>query len=130
MTTFFSRTIIALGIFGLAASTVVSAGQTGTSTDLLTATQVRELVGSAKTPADHTKLSKHFAALAAKYDADAADHVALGAVYRKTPSASETKRPGAPDTAAHCDRLAEHARANAKEARDLAAAHAQMATAK
>ncbi len=68
MTTFFSRTIIALGVLGLATSVAVSAGETGKSPDLLTATQVRELVASAKTPADHTKLSKHFAALAAKYD--------------------------------------------------------------
>lgn len=130
MTAFFSRTIIALGVFGLVTSVAVSAGQTGKSADLLTAKQVKELVSSANTPADHTKLSKHLSALAAKYEADAAEHVALSAVYRKTPSASETKPPGTPDTAAHCDRFAESTRSAATEARDLAAAHAHMATAK
>lgn len=127
MTTFFSRTIIALGVFALATSVAVSASQTGTSTDLLTAKQVTALVANAKTPADHTKLSKHFSALAAKYEADAAEHVALSAVYRKTPGAAETKRPGGPETAVHCDRFAQLARNAAKEARDLAAAHKHMA---
>lgn len=130
MTTFFSRTLIVLGVFALATSVALSAGQTGKSTDLLTAKQVKELVANAKTPADHTKLGKHFSALAAKYEADAAEHVELGAVYRKTPGAAETKRPGAPDTAIHCDRFAQLARDAAKEARDLATAHEHMAAAK
>ena len=131
MTTFFSRiTIVALCAFALAAAVAVSAGQTGKSGDLLTSKQVKELVANAKTPADHTKLSKHFSALAAKYEADAAEHVELSAVYRKNPGTAESKRPGGPDTAVHCDRFAQLARDAAKEARDLAAAHEHMAAAK
>ena len=130
MTTFSPRIIVAFGAIALAVSVAVSGAQTGKSTDLLTGKQVKELVANAKTPADHMKLSKHFSALAAKYEADAAEHVELSAVYRKSPGAAETKRPGGPDTAVHCDRFAQLARDAAKEARDLAAAHEHMAAAK
>ena len=40
------------------------------------------------------------------------------------------RRPGAPDTAIHCDRLAAYARDAAKEARALSAAHEEMASGK
>ena len=88
---------------------------------------MRELVANAKTPADHLKLSRHFSALAEKYEADATEHRELAAVYRKAPTASETKRPGGPDTATHCDRFAVLAADAAKEARSVAAAHEGMA---
>jgi hypothetical protein len=96
-------------------------------TDLLTGTQVKALVASAKTPADHLALAKHFTALAARYDADAADHGELAAAYRKNPNASETKRPGAPDTAIHCEGFARLASDAAKEARAMAMRHEAMA---
>lgn len=99
------------------------------STDLLTNKQVKELVATAKIPADHTKLAKHFTALAAKYEAEARDHVELAQVYRKNPTFLDTKAPTAPGTAAHCDRFADLTRQAAKEARDLAAAHEHLAMA-
>lgn len=107
----------------------VARGQTTAdkSQDLLTSKQVRELVAAATAPADHLRLSRRFAALAVKYEADASEHRALAAVYRKAPTPSETKRPMAPDTAAHCDRFATLAATAATEARSLAAAHEQMA---
>ena len=98
-----------------------------TTSDVLNNKEVRELIANAKTPADHRKLAKHFAALAARYEAEAADHAADAKAYRASPSASETKRPGGPDTALHCDRLAEAARNAATAARDLARDHEQMA---
>lgn len=111
-------------ILALTASASVASGQT---TDLLTSRQARHLVVTAKTPDDHTKLSRHFTALAAKYDADATEHRELAAAYRKAPTASETKRPGTPDTAAHCERFARAAADAAREARALATAHERMA---
>jgi hypothetical protein len=101
-----------------------------TSSDLLTSKQVRELIASAKTPADHLKLQKHYLALAARYEADAADHVADAQAYRKNPSFLESKNPTGLGTAAHCDRFAQLDRDAAKEARDLATAHEHMAAAK
>ena len=131
MTTYLSRLVIGFSAVALALSVVAaSAAQAPKSTDLLTSKQVKELIANAKTPADHLKLSKHFAALAAKYDADANDHAAEAQAYRKNPTFMESKNPSGPDTAAHCDRFAELARQAAKEARDLAAAHEHMAAEK
>lgn len=129
MKTMFLR-IFAIGVLSLLASGGVARGQSAAdkSPDLLTSTQVHELVATAATPADHLRLSRHFAALAAKYESDAADHRALAALYRKAPTPSETKRPMAPDTAAHCDRFATQTAKAATEARRLAAAHEEMAT--
>jgi len=98
--------------------------------DLLTAKQVRTLIATATTPADHLKLQKHFLALAARYEADANEHAADAAAYRKNPNFAESKNPAGPGTAAHCDRFAELDRQSAKESRDLAAAHEHMAMAK
>jgi hypothetical protein len=50
--------------------------------------------------------------------------------YRKNPTFLESKTPGGPGTAAHCERFAELDRQAAKEARDLASAHEHMAAAK
>jgi hypothetical protein len=118
--------VFAAAVLALTTATLATA-QTA---DLLTSKQARDLVIRANTPDDHMKLSRHFTALAAKYDADAADHRDLAAAYRKAPTASETKRPGAPDTAAHCERFAQSTALAAKEARALAAAHERMATKK
>ena len=95
--------------------------------DILSGKEVRDLIANAKTPAEHRKLAKHFAAVAARYEAEAADHAAEAKAYRAAPNASEAKRPGGPDTALHCDRLAEAARNAATAARDLARDHEQMA---
>ena len=100
------------------------------ASDLLSSQQVKDLIATAKTPADHVKLQKHFLALAAKYEADAKEHAAEAQAYRKNPSFMESKNPVGPGTAAHCDRFAELDREAAKEARDLAAAHEHMAAAK
>lgn len=123
-------TIVALCAFTLVTAVAVPAGQTTESGDLLTSKQVKELVANAKTSADHIKLSKHFLALAAKYESDAADHVELASLYRKSPGPGESKRPSSPDTAIHCDRFSSSARDAAKEARELATAHEHLAAAK
>ena len=125
----FRYLVIVIGI-SVMASAALSATQGTKASDLLTAKQVNALVATAKTPADHMKLSKHYAALAARYDAEANDHEVLAKVYKSGPNAAESKRPGAPDTAVHCDRLGQLARDAAKEARALAAAHEQMAAEK
>ena len=116
MSTFSSRIVVAFSVIALAVSAgAAAAAQARKSTDLLTSTQVKELVAAAKTPADHLKLSKHFTALAAKYEDQANEHEA---------------DPSGPGTAAHCDRFAELTRQAAKEARELASAHEHMAAAK
>jgi len=48
-------------------------------------------------------------------------------MYRARPTVAETKRPAGPDTAAHCEFLADNLHKAANEARALSAAHAEMA---
>ena len=130
MSTFRRYTIVLLGVLAFATSVALSAAQTTKASDLLTSKQVTDLIATAKTPADHVKLQKHFLAVAARYDADAAAHAAEAQAYRKNPSFMDTKHPVNPGTAAHCDKFAELDREGAKEARDLASAHEHMAAEK
>jgi hypothetical protein len=95
--------------------------------DILSEKELTNLIANAKTPADHKKIARHYAAYASQYDGKAAEHTREANAYRKAPNASESKRPGAPDTAAHCDRLADLSRELAKTARELAAYHEGMA---
>jgi hypothetical protein len=129
MNKFRAYTIVVVALMGLAASVPLLAAQQSKSSDLLTNKQVKELIATAKTPADHVKLQKHYLAVAAKYEADAADHAADAQAYRKNPSFMDSKNPIGPGTAAHCERFAELDRQAAKEARDLASAHEHMAAA-
>ena len=102
--------------------------QTSKSSDLLPQSQLKALITNAKTPADHVKLQKHFLALAAKYDADAAEHADLTKLYRSNPG---SHYPGNnAQQADHCDRLSELLQDGAKAARALASDHEKMATVK
>ena len=51
----------------------------------------------------------------------------MAKTYRARPTASEVKRPGATDTASHCQTLSENLAKAAEEARALSAAQADMA---
>lgn len=93
---------------------------------LLTPTELRTLVEGTQTPEPHARLERHYLALAAKVDRGAREHRDLAAAYRAAPTGAESKRPGAPDTAAHCERLAERVSRMADEARALATGHAQQ----
>jgi hypothetical protein len=94
--------------------------------DILNEKELTDLIANAKTPTDHKKIARHYTAYAARNDADAAEHVAEAKAYRKAPTASESKRPAGPDTAVHCDRLADLSREIAKTARELARYHEGM----
>ena len=89
--------------------------------------QLADLVATSKTAADHRKLAQHYRAMAAKHELEAKEHVELAAKYKAHPTASESKRPGAPDTAAHCLMYAEHCRNAAKVMNEMAAMHEEMA---
>lgn len=129
MRTFRSYIIVALAVMGLAASAPLLAQQSQSS-DLLTNKQAQELAMTAKTPADHAKLQKHFVALAAKYEAEAVDHAGLAQAERKNDGKINGKLfPGNPARRAqHCDRLSASLKAAAKDARELAAEHGKMAS--
>lgn len=89
--------------------------------------EVKALIVSAKTSADHLKLARHFTAMAEKHEAEALEHEALAVEYAKKPEVSGMKHPMSGRTAEHCKYYAEHCRKAAKEMRSMAAAHQSMA---
>ena len=89
--------------------------------------EVTQLLQKASTPQDHARLASHYEAKAKKFEAEAAEHADMAKMYRARPTASESKRPMAPDTAAHCDFIAESLGKAAKEAHLLATAHERVA---
>ena len=113
----------------LAALFVVSAGQAPAAEPMgeLKSKEVRALVANAKTPADHMKLAHHYAAMAAKHDAEAQEHEALAAEYTKNARLGTSKHPMAPNTAEHCRFYAEHCRNAEREMWAMSAAHEEMA---
>lgn len=89
--------------------------------------EVRTLIEKASTPADHNKLAQYYRVQADKFEAEATEHADMAKMYRARPGVSEMKRPMSPDTASHCETLAENLHKAATEARALSAAHAEMA---
>lgn len=86
---------------------------------LLNELELAQLVERAE-PADHARLSAHFAAVEARYRAEAARHTSM----TKSLAAFASKQPAMP---AHCERLASLNTRIADEARDLAAHHSEAA---
>ncbi len=93
----------------------------------LTNNEVKQLAATAKTPEDHMRLSRHFKLKADKLETEAKVHAEMALNYRTHPTVSEMKRPGAPDTALHCEWLSQSLAKAAKDARALAADHEIMA---
>ena len=81
--------------------------------------ELNALAAKASTPAEHGALQEYFLTLVKRYTTDADEHVALAQTYRGTKIAH---------AAVHQDRLAELARAAAKEAREAAEMHKGLAT--
>lgn len=108
---------------------VISAGQSPAAEPKgeLKSQEVRALVASAKTPADHMKLARHYTAMAAKHEAEAQEHEALAVEYTRNPQLGASKHPMAPNTAEHCKYFAEHCHNAAKEMKAMATAHEEMA---
>ena len=89
--------------------------------------QVKELIGSAKTPEDHQKLAAYYRGEADKLEAEAKDHEELANAYRSRTDAVAQKHTMSGKTAGHCDYFAKSVREAAKADRELAAEHESMA---
>lgn len=101
---------------------------TAAETVHLSKQQVKQLVATAETPAEHMKLAAYFNQEADNLDAEAKYHEGLAAVYRSNPAALGTKnRVAGQGSALHCDNLAKSLHEAANEERQLAAEHEQMA---
>lgn len=90
----------------------------------LTSKEAKTLVLTAKTPADHMRLAGYFKAEADRFEAEAKEHEEMAEAYRNNPLPKNLQGPG---TISHCEILVKSGREMAKAARELAAAHEQMA---
>lgn len=108
---------------GLAAGAPKSQGKTPARHPALPMAQVEvvALIETARTPAEHRRLSQQFAAEAARYTADAETHAAMAAGYRANPRLREG------DPAVHCDRFVQQVKEAATAARELASYHERVA---
>ena len=103
-------------VFGSTLAGYVSAaGDTGRAT-------TEQRVAGARTRADHEALADSFEQAAKALDAKAADHEALARTYGKLGYLKDK-----PGLIAHCASLVDQYRAAAKETRELARAHREMA---
>ena len=127
MNKFRTYAIVGSAVIGLAISVSLLAAPA--SSGLLTNKEALALAMSAKTPADHAKLQKHFLALAVRYDTEATDHTGLAEAERKNPNPGSHFPGSASRRAEHCDRLSASFKEAAKDAREVASEHEKMATA-
>ena len=98
----------------------------GASEKKLSKSELKNLIATAETKADHERIAKYFDSEAAKYDAEAKEHSDLATVYEKNPPSQPGKYPGTQQTSAHCTSLSKSLQA-AEDARALASEHRKMA---
>jgi len=111
---------LAIGALTLFTFGGVATAQTQSSA-VLNTLEVRQLVARAE-PADHARLSAHFAALAERYTVEAKRHTSMSQGFVGNPS-----RQLATGMSAHCKRLAELNTQSAATLRELAAHHDRLA---
>jgi hypothetical protein len=105
----------------------VSTGFLRAQDGALSKQELKILIVSAKTAQDHERLAKHFDAEADQLDAESNDHQAMVAQYKANPTIDEVKHPMSGRTAGHCQYFADDLHKAAKQARELAADHRDMA---
>jgi hypothetical protein len=88
--------------------------------------ELKHLIATAETKADHERIAQYFDTEAAKYEAEAKEHGELAQVYQKS-GAPSAKYPGGMQTFNHCDSLSKSLEKAAEDAHQLAAAHRGMA---
>ena len=121
------KQIIASAMFVTALSTVlVPQAGAAESKGMLKLKEVKALVANAKTPADHMKLARHFAAMAEKHEAEAKEHEALAEAYNHR-SAARNENLWENKNEQHCKDYAEHCRRAAADMRAMAEVHEKMA---
>ncbi len=95
---------------------------TAQSSARLTKKELRELMMTAKTKADHQRIADHYKAEADRLIEEAKEHEEMAEVYRKNPPYLAAKHPWAIGEK-HCRGIAERLRQAAEKARSLATMH-------
>ena len=96
-------------------------------TQTLSTSELKKLTSTAATPQQHERIAQHYDAKAVQLEAEAKEHESLAAEYKKNPTGHEQKHPMSGQTSDHCKFFADKFREAAKQARQLAADHRQMA---
>ncbi len=84
--------------------------------------ELRDLLTTAKTKADHQKIADHYKAESDRLIAEAKEHEEMAEMYRKNPPLLAAKHPWAVGEK-HCRGIAERLRQAAEKATALAAMH-------
>lgn len=101
----------------------VPGAQTTPAPATLASGDIQQLIARGQ-PADHARLSAHFASLANRYEAEARRHAGMQPAFTGNAKLSHL----ATSQAAHCKQLAATNQESARILRDLAAHHATQAT--
>ena len=96
-------------------------------TKKLSKKDLKTLISSAKSRADHQRLADYYSALAVEYDAESKEHTAEAEAYAKNPTIQESKNPGGGRTAGHCRFFATKYAEMAETAKEMATIHSDMA---
>lgn len=107
--------VLATAAFSVAAS----AGPRSASQDPTANKEVQDLIANATTPADHTALAKHFAAIAAQYTAEGNQYASMADLYRSNP----TTKPGIGNPMLPSERVAKSSKESARAVQELATFH-------
>lgn len=92
-----------------------------------TTRDLKQAIATAKTAVDHKNIALYYTNDAVRLEAQAKDHAELAELYRKSPNLHEQKHPMSPDTAGHCQWMADRYKEMAQKERDLAKLHEEMA---
>ena len=95
----------------------------------LSKTELKNLIATAETKAEHERIANYFDAEAARYEAESKDHGELAPFYQRNPDPAASKHPGSPRAFEHCDSLSKNLQKAAEDARQMAAEHRGMAKA-
>ena len=95
----------------------------------LTKNELKALLKTATTPADHQRIAAYYRQDSARLNAVAKEHSEFAAIYAKNPPfpALEAKHGASVEGASHCKRWAELSAEQAREAEALAVLHEGMA---
>jgi len=118
-----ATTLAALAITGFLG---ISQAQASRQANALTKKEVKALLATARTPADHQELASLYEQKAIGLETEAAEHERDAGKYRANPTIFEMKMPMHPRTAAHCAYFADRDRKLAATARIEAKIHAEM----
>jgi hypothetical protein len=91
--------------------------------------QVKVLIATAKTPAEHRRIAAYYQHQALDLRNKAREHEEMAQMYRKNPLSFEGKFPYGSVGFSHCHEFAELYTRQAKEAEALASFHEEMAKA-